>query len=120
MVEKFKKILSAIETERGSVNLLALLKMDEFTDKWSVILSASWAKESNIDDFKYFLRVVRANLSPQELLTIARVGISSREEHLIDLLLRYSTDAHILNEKINGNQIHEGFIIKSERTQTVA
>ncbi|MEK7560337.1 MAG: hypothetical protein AAB539_00055 [Patescibacteria group bacterium] len=113
MVEKFKIILKYMQQEKGDVTMLALLKMDELTDKWTIILSASWATEGDADIFRYVLEKVRSELSPDDLATVARVAIFSQTHHLIQSLRRYATGARIEEEKINGNQIHEGVIIYS-------
>ena len=113
MVEKFKKILAAIKDGRGGVAVFALMKMDELTDRWTVVLSAPWAKEGDAEVFKYILDLIRSNLSPEEISTVARISIFSQKDHLIELLLKYASGASI-SGKINGNQIHEGYIIETD------
>ena len=49
MVEKFRQILVKILNEKGDINLFAILKMDEFTDRWTVLLSAPWIVESSLN-----------------------------------------------------------------------
>lgn len=113
MVEKFKTILAEIRRSKGEVALFALMRMDELTDRWTVILNAPWAKEGDIEIFRYILKLIRSNLSQEEFSTIARIGIFSRTDRFIKLLLKYNSDTSITNEKINGNQIHEGYIFES-------
>ncbi|HTE48384.1 MAG TPA: hypothetical protein VK675_00560 [Candidatus Paceibacterota bacterium] len=113
MVEKFRKILESIKKEKGEINLFALMKMDELADKWTLILSASWAKEGDTNTFKYILNSIKSVLSPEEITSIARVAIYPKTSHLIELLLKYNNGTTIVNESINGNQVHEGYIIES-------
>ncbi len=113
MVKKFETILSEIKKNKAEVVLFALLKMDELTDKWSVILSAPWAIEGDADIFKFLFDLIKSNLTEEEFSKIARIGIFSKKEHLIELLLKYNTGTVITNEKINGNFIHEGHILES-------
>jgi hypothetical protein len=114
MVEKFKTILKEIKSSKGEVELFALMRMDELPDKWSIILSAPWAKEGDLEVFKDILNLIKLNLSQEELSTIARISIFPRTDHFIEeLLSKYTSGASISNEKINGNQIHEGYILDS-------
>ncbi|MDE1970242.1 MAG: hypothetical protein KGI50_01565 [Patescibacteria group bacterium] len=113
MVEKFKKILEKMETAKGGVFLFALMKMDELTDKWTVVLCAPWAKEGDAEIFKYVLNLIQSEFSQEELSTIARIGLFSKTDHLIGELMKYNSDTSISNEKVNGNQVHYGYIIKS-------
>ena len=113
MVEKFKTILTEIKRSKGEVALFALMRMDELTDRWTIILNAPWAKEGDTEIFRYILNLIKSNLSQEEFSTIARIGIFSKTDHFIELLLKYNSGTSITNEKINGNQIHEGYILES-------
>ena len=114
MVEKLKNIAVEIKREKGGVFVFALLKMDELTDKWSVILSAPWISEGDSDEiFKYVLSKFKKELSPEELSSIARLGLLGESEHLVELLLQYRAGTEIRNKTLNGNEIHEGYILES-------
>lgn len=115
MVEKFKKILEKIKKERGHVTLFALLRMDELTNKWTIIISAPWAKEGDKEIFKYLLSVIKEELQKDELGTIARLGIFPRDHHFIQLLLEQQPDKVMQNEQINGNLVHEGYIVEQNK-----
>ena len=119
MVDKFKIILNKIKTEKGSVALFALLKMDEFTDRWTVLLSADWAKEGDFEAFKYLHNIIKENISSEELSTIARFGVFTKTNHLVELLRKYKQNSRIQEEKVNGNVIHEGYILESEETEDI-
>lgn len=114
MVDRFRQILQIIERDKGAVTLLVLLKMDEFTDKWTIIISAPWTNES-VEIFNYLSRVIKNNLTPEESSTIARIGIFPRNEYIVNLFLNYQTDSKITEDtKLNGNVVHEAYIIKSD------
>lgn len=124
MVDKFLQILTQISRERGDIFLLALLKMDELTDKWSVILSAPWSTDATRqDDFIYLRGLILRTLTTEEVASIARLGIFSRESHIIEALLQYRSGTTITDGgvRVNGNLIHEGYILASNRNllQTV-
>ncbi len=116
MVEKFQKILNKIQSEKGSVVLFGIFKMDEFTDKWSVVFSAQWALGENKNTaFAYLIDLIKSNLNSEESDSIARVGISQPDEHLMDLLLNFKTGTRIQEQAVNGNIIHDGYILASNR-----
>ncbi len=117
MVEKFKAILNSIEKERGDVAIFALLKMDEFIDKWTVVISASWATDDNRSEvFEMIRKKIIEILMPPEVNEIARIAIFPIDEHLIQELLQFKSDTVIENRKINGNDVHSAYIIKSEES----
>lgn len=116
MVEKFQKILEKIIKENDKVLFFGFFKMDEFTDKWSVVFCADWLNEKNNDKFfKFLINEMKKDLSEEESKSIARIGIFSKDEHLIDLLLKFKTGSRIQNQKVNGNVIHDGYIIVSNQ-----
>ena len=116
MVEKFKKILAQIVREKGSVTFFAIVKMDDLVDKWSVVLCAPWATEATHDaTFRYILDLIKNNLEVSEQNSIARISLFSRDEHLIQLLLQFKKDTVIENQKVNGNIIHQAYILESNQ-----
>jgi hypothetical protein len=115
MVEDLKKILSILKENSKPVWLFASLKMDEFVDKWSLIISAPWINNNNEnEEYKNVLDIIKKNLDSEKLSSIARVVFLSKDDHLIQELLKKDKNTEIKNEKINGNVIHFGFIIESD------
>lgn len=115
MVEKFQKILEDIQKANGDVVVFALLKMDEFVDKWTVVFCASWASESKRTEvFEIIRKEIVKTLTPEEVGEIARIAIYPKTEHFIQELLQYKSGTTIENKKINGNTVHYAHIIKSE------
>jgi hypothetical protein len=115
MVEKFKQLLAEIIKQKGNVYLFAILKIDELTDKWTVILSAPWINDTNIkDNFIYLRGIMIKNFNNEEMASIARLGVYTKDEHIIEELLKYKEGAMINEEvKVNGNIIHEAHILAS-------
>lgn len=116
MVEKFKQVLEEVRKQKGEVTLFAILKMDEFTDKWTVIVSASWIDQTTKDDIFGFIRGLLINkFTPEEMATIARLGIFPQNMHIVEELLKYKEGTFINgDEKINGNIAHEAHILASK------
>lgn len=120
MVEKFKKILSDIEQEKGEVILFAIIKTDDLSDKWSVIFCATWATtENRSDTFKFIQDIFIKNLTVEENESIARIGIYDKGEYIVKSLLAFNSGFEIKEEtRINGFTTRTGFIIKSNPPTT--
>lgn len=120
MVKKFKKILEDIEKIKGAVVIFALLKMDEFVDKWTVIFCASWATDaSRTEVFEIIRKEIIKTLTQEEVGEISRIAIYPKTEHFIQELLQYKSGTTIENKKINGNIVHYAHIIKSEEKDLI-
>lgn len=118
-VEKFKTVLDALEERHGDVALFALFMMDDIADKWTIILSAKW-----VSDFPYEVvfnelqEVSLSALDQRDHMQIARAGIFNTTDHLVEqTLAKYNgRDIEFVDEKINGNYVHRGYILKADRT----
>lgn len=113
MVDKLKNILATVESDKGKVALFAIARMDEFTDRWTVILSAEWVRGQEKEVFSYLVSLLVERILP-EIPTIARVGVYTPEEHLIEDLLKFKKGSHITETtQANGNVVHEAYILES-------
>lgn len=115
MVEKFKEILTKIIEKKGRVTLFAILKMDDLTDKWSVVLCAPWATEDTLkENFNYLRSLILDTFNEEERATIARMIIYQKNKHIVEQLLQYKQDA-VISEAVslNGNLIHQAYILAS-------
>lgn len=115
MVDKFNQIINQILQEKQLLTLFAILKMDELTDKWSVIVCAPWANQVNYaDSFNYIKNLLDQKLSEEEKTTIARIAIFPKEDHAVESLLQFQAGTVIKEDtKVNGFMIHEGYILHS-------
>jgi len=114
LIDRFKNVLAALEEKRGKVSIFALFKMDDVTDKWTVILSAPWVNDNDRSEIFFELRTLMLeNIEQSALPLIARFGIFESKEHLIELLLEnFKAGDYIPQDRqINGNIIHEGYIL---------
>ena len=119
MVDKLKQVLSQIKANKGAVTLFAIIKMDEVTDKWSVFLSAPWINEQNMSEiFSYVRNLLLQSLSEEEKTTIARIGIFTSNEHIVQLItnsikVEAGSIATIKDTQLNGYKIQEAYIFES-------
>lgn len=119
MVEKFKEILKKMEAEKGKVVLFAVIKTDDLSDKWSVILCAGWANAENRDKiFNFIVDLFKTTLTAEENESIARIAIYQKDNYVVKSLLAFKAGFVIKDEtKINGFTTHEGYIITSNSEQ---
>jgi hypothetical protein len=125
IITKFKTIYLEVKSEKGPCNLFMVLKMDDFTDKWSLAISAKWITQENKKEiFKYVADKLTSRMSPAEISTIARLGIFLPDEHLVNLfnsavaIQGNGEPIRLVNTKINGFQVHEAYIFESTRVLT--
>lgn len=116
MVEKFEKILDEARKANKEIYLFAVLKMDEITDRWTVIVSGP-----NFEDlkhknsvFNFLVKSMLNTFTAEEKKAIARVGLFPLDNHLVTDLLGYKKGYKFSGSTaVNGNLIHEGFILES-------
>ena len=118
MVDKIKNLLQKIITEKGSVTVFAMLKMDEITDKWSIVFSASWITDATATEtFNYLRELIISALTAEEIGSIARLSVFNNSEHLIQLILSSvnvkNGDVFLKDTQLNGYKIHEAHIFES-------
>ncbi len=117
MVEKFREILKEIIEQKGQVTFFAIMKMDDFFDKWSVFVSAPWATEENRTETFEFLRgLMMEKLTAEERATIARIGIYPKADYVTQVFLQFSTNTVIKEDtKLNGFLVHEAYVLASNQ-----
>lgn len=117
MEEKMKIVLDKLKEKWGNVSVFAIMKMDDFVDKWSVILSVpAVTAENRTEVFEFVRKLLIEELDPKDVRAIAQIGLLQKDDHLIQQLLQYQTGATIEDKKLNGNMIHKALILASDRT----
>lgn len=120
IITKFQTVYTNIKQDKKSdFYLFMVLKMDEYTDKWSVAISAPWyTHENQQETFKYLSKKINEVLTSAEISKIARVGTFLPSEHLVllvnqEVVVVGKEPVKLENTKINGYQIHEAYIFQS-------
>jgi hypothetical protein len=119
--KKLQNVSDALEKSRGSVELFAIFKMDELTDKWTVVVSAGWVAKATFEEIFSELRALLIKNLADDMNSIARIGIFNSSEHFAQLVTqRFASGQTIKDEQqINGNLIHEGYILKAIRQSKI-
>ncbi len=119
IVIKVGEVYKEIIKEKTSLNLFMLVKMDDFIDKWTLIVAANWVDPHNLNvTFDYMLSKLRKELSPEEGSQIARVGIFTPHDQLVQEFTRSvvvadSEPIRLVNAQVNGYKVHEAWIFRS-------
>lgn len=120
MVDKLKQILAMLHEANKDVSLFAVLKIDDITDRWSILFSAPDLDNpvKKNEAFVYLVKLLIENLTEQETESIARVGVFPLSNHLVQELLKFKT-GYVISEStpVNGNVVHEGYILESNEPQ---
>jgi hypothetical protein len=113
MVEEIYSTLATTLKQKDKIWLFAILKMDELTDRWSIIISGPNLKELGKREalFKEIIAVIRSNLTPEERQNIARIGIFPLSSHLVRDVRKHPEATKFENERANGNFIHLGYVL---------
>ncbi len=114
VIEKFRVLLKKIEDQEGKVLLFVIMKMDDLTDKWSIVISANWVKDNKEDYFEKIVNLIKTIFTSDEISTIARLGLYKENDYMTNLFTKYKSEQQIINEQINGFKVHEAYIFKSE------
>lgn len=122
MVEKFNNILRQIQNDKGIVTLFMILRMEEVTDKWSVILSAPWANDEDKDEIFLYIRTLLINhLDQNELLSIARIGLLKGDDKIVRAVTNnisvQNGSVQLKNTYLDGLKIFDAYVFQSTRLQ---
>jgi len=116
--DKVAGVEKDIASEKGPLNLFALLERDDLPDKWDLVVSASWAREDQAT-LRYIAGAVQRHLSPQDVVGLARIVILRAGEDPVRSINENYDVEHgqiELNEPARfGLPVKHGYIITSRR-----
>lgn len=118
LVEKFNNIFQQITTGKGELYLFMIVKMDDLSDKWSVVISAPWIDLNQKNEtFNYIRGLMKSRLTQEELLSVARIGVFEPMSPLVRLItgtIRSEGGTNRFQDtKIDGFLIHDAYIFRS-------
>ena len=73
LFEKMRVIQAEVDRERGGILFFGLLKAADLPDQWDLVIVATWAQEDTLPDLRYLAEKIRAQLAPEEMLSLARI-----------------------------------------------
>lgn len=122
LVNKLMLIEKETSAEKGEYNLFALFLREE-SNKWDILVSASWMNANKEEALKYLAQKIQTSLSKNELLLISRIVIIEENNPELPALQKAIHIEHgaveIKDTNFFGLEIKHAFLITS-RTQQAA
>ncbi len=99
ILDKFKSIVDKIISDKDTLDFFAVIKRFDIEDKWDVVLSAEWIKQSNNqEDLVYIIELLK-NEYDDKIDFVSRLLTFSPDEKFI-------TD---IAESVTRNNLNEGY-----------
>ena len=114
ILDKFKKVVISLEKEKGLILIFALFLRVDPLEKWDIVVSAPWLNSNDISSYNIINAKIQENLSPLELVQLARIVILSQ----IDPVVQFLQESHTVTNghfvEVSGEEFSEkfGFTIK--------
>lgn len=79
LTTKVRAVESEIAETKGRLNLFALFEREDVSNRWDLVVSASWAKFDE-PTLGYVADVLRRHLTPSEMTLLARIVVLPPDE----------------------------------------
>ena len=74
LATKVGSVEQDLARDRGPLNLFALLEREDLSDRWDLVVSASWAGQDEAT-IRYLTDVIKRHLSPGDMTLLSRVVV---------------------------------------------
>lgn len=116
LTTKIRAVEQDVATEKGSLNFFALLEREDLSDRWDVVVSASWAKH-DMETLRYLADALKRHLTPVDMVRLARMVIlDAAEDPIRSLTEAYDVEhgeIELNNPERFGLPVTHGYIITS-------
>jgi hypothetical protein len=115
---KMREVEADLARERGGVLFFGLLKSADLPDRWDVVITARWVTDSQLTDLRYLADKLRSRLTPDEMLSLARIVLLAPDES--SLLARGGLfdikqgSLQLVNVPINDMVITHAYVITAD------
>lgn len=121
IINKLRVIEKETSVERGEYNLFALFLREDSSNKWDILVSASWIDNNKEEALKYLAQKVQKAFTKTELSQISRIVIIEENNPALPALQQVVSIEHgaaeIKDSNFFGLQIKHAFLITSGRPQ---
>lgn len=121
IVNKLIAIEKETSVERGEYNLFALFLREDSSNKWDILVAATWIDNNKEDALKYLAPKIQKAFTQNELLQISRIVIIEDTNPALPSLQQAVSIEHgsaeIKDSSFFGLQIKHAFLITSKRGQ---
>lgn len=123
LAERLLGIEQEISREKGPLNLFAWLERGDLSDRWDLVVSASWAKWDEAT-LRYVAEAIKRHLAPDEMILLARIVILEASQDPVRAITEVYDVEHGCLELIEpsrfGLPANYGYIITSRRVPAAA
>ncbi len=121
IVNKLITIEKETAAERGDYDLFALFLREDSSNKWDVLVAASWIDNNKEDALKYLAKKIQSLFTQSELLLISRIVLIEDSNPELPALQQTISIEHgsaeVKDSNFFGIQIKHAFLITSRRRQ---
>lgn len=122
IVNKLRLIEKETATERGEYDLFALFLREDSSNKWDILVAATWIDNNKEEALKYLSKKIQNSFDQSELSFISRIVIIEDNNPALAALpqtINIKEDATELKDaNFFGIQIKRAFLIAAGRKQT--
>jgi len=112
-----------IAREKGPLNLFALLEREDLSDRWDLVVAASWAKMDEAT-LRYLADAIKRHLAPAEMTLLARIVVLDASENPVRAITEVYDVEHgrieLAEPSRFGLPANYGYIITSRRVPAAA
>jgi hypothetical protein len=116
LTTKIRAVEQDVAAEKGSLNFFALLEREDLSDRWDVVVSASWAKH-DMATLRYLADALKRHLTPSDMVRLARmVVLDAAEDPIKSLTDTYDVEhgqVELNDPERFGLPVKHGYIITS-------
>jgi hypothetical protein len=116
LTTKIRAVEQDVAAEKGSLNFFALLEREDLSDRWDVVVSASWAKH-DMATLRYLADALKRHLTPSDMVRLARmVVLDAAEDPIKSLTETYDVEhgqVELNDPERFGLPVKHGYIITS-------
>lgn len=118
LAEKVRAVERDVSEEKGPFNFYALLEREDLSERWDLVVAASWAKEDRAT-LRYLADALKRRLTPAEMTLLSRVVILDASEDPVRSITENYDVEHGRVELNDPGQfglpVKHGYIITSRR-----
>lgn len=109
IIEKIKSIIKDLEKENGPLLICALFLRDGESEKWDMVVSASWLNPTDMQSYKTVSSKLQELLSDAELVQFSRIVILNKDDPVVSYLLGLETISNGGYKELRADELSEKF-----------
>lgn len=121
IIDKLVEIERRTSEEKGEYDFFALFLRENSSDKWDILVAATWIDNNKEDALKYLAKIFQSSFNQNELLSISRIVLIEDTNPALPALQQAINVEHgsleIKDANFFGLEIKHAFLITSKNRQ---